>query len=297
MNTEFTSPSASNVKASPSEGRSGAKTDRLSRSVRSFAALRSCVFALSVIGFLAGWLLPQMHAQSNIYSLGIRGLGTPTQFDAANRLYEEKKFAEAAVVYEGILATGQASPAVYFNLGNAHFKANQLGLAIAAYRKAERVTPRDPDVRANLQFARNQVQGPTLKPNRWQNFFGRLSLDEWTGLSVAGVWLTFGLLALAQVRPALRPILRTPTWFSGGATLALAACLALAFAVDDPREVVVIINKEVAVRNGPLQESQPAFTVHDGAELRVTDRKDDWLQVKDGTRRIGWLKRSDVTSW
>ena len=50
------------------------------------------------------------------------------------------------------------------NLGNAYFKSGQLGKAIAAYREAEQMSPRDPDVRANLRFARNQVQGPTLRP-------------------------------------------------------------------------------------------------------------------------------------
>jgi len=52
------------------------------------------------------------------------------------------------------------------------------GRAIAAYRQAERMTPRDPDARANLQFARNQVQGPTLPAGRWERLLGTLSLNE-----------------------------------------------------------------------------------------------------------------------
>lgn len=215
-------------------------------------------------------------------------------FEAANKLYEEKKFLEAAAGYESILAAGQGSPAIYFNLGNAWFKANQTGHAIAAYRQAQQLTPRDPDVRANLQFARNQVEGPTLKPDRWQRVFGTLSLNEWTGLSVAGVWLTFLLLTLAQWRPVLKPILRTATLFTGGATLILALGLAVALNVNDSGLTVVVVAEQVTVRNGPLEESQTSFTAHDGAELRVVDRKDDWLQVTDGTRRIGWLKRSEV---
>lgn len=215
-------------------------------------------------------------------------------FETANKLYEEKKYPEAAATYESILAAGRASPEIYFNLGNACFKANQTGRAIAAYRQAAQLTPRDPDVRANLQFARNQVTGPTVPTGRWQRIFGTLSLDEWTGLSVAGVWLTFLLLALAQLKPALKPTLRTTTLLTGGATLLVALCLTVAVNVNDSGQTVVVRAKEIAVRNGPLEESQTAFTAHDGAELRVVDRKDDWLQVTDGTRRIGWLKRSDA---
>src|SRR5689334_17765004 len=95
-------------------------------------------------------------------------------FDAANKLYEQGKYAEGAGAYEKILQTGTASPALYFNLGNAFFKSGQIGRAIIAYRQAQRLTPRDPDVRANLQFARNQVQGPTLAASRWERWLGAL---------------------------------------------------------------------------------------------------------------------------
>src|SRR5882672_4567327 len=48
-----------------------------------------------------------------------------TAFDQANKLYEEGKFTEAAAAYEKMLRQGRASPALYFNLGNAFFKAGQ----------------------------------------------------------------------------------------------------------------------------------------------------------------------------
>src|SRR6266699_3853607 len=92
-----------------------------------------------------------------------------TAFDQANRLYEEGKFTEAAAAYEKMLRQGQASPALYFNLGNAFFKAGQVGRAVLNYRLAERLAPRDPDVRANLKFARNSV-GPAPTPNWWQRW-------------------------------------------------------------------------------------------------------------------------------
>src|SRR5262245_57940734 len=91
-----------------------------------------------------------------------------TQFDAANKLYAQSKFTDAAAAYEKIVAGGSASAALYFNLGNAYFKVNQLGRAIAAYRQAEELSPRDPDVRANAQFARNRVQGPRLSMSLWR---------------------------------------------------------------------------------------------------------------------------------
>ena len=138
-------------------------------------------------------------------------------FESANKLYEEGKFAEAASAYEKVLQGGQTSAALCFNLGNAFFKSGQIGRAIAAYRQAERLAPRDPDLRANLQFARNQTQGPTLAPSRWQRWLGRLTLNEWTVLAAAAVWLWLLLLAVLQWRPRLsRPSAATsspwPSW-------------------------------------------------------------------------------------
>ena len=81
-----------------------------------------------------------------------------------------------------ILATGAQSPALLFNEANAEFKSGHLGKAIAGYRRAALLAPRDAELRANLAFVRNQVQGATVRENRWQDWFGQLSLNEWIAL-------------------------------------------------------------------------------------------------------------------
>ena len=215
-----------------------------------------------------------------------------TAFDAANKLYAENKFAEAATAYEKLASQGTISPALYFNLGNAQFKAGQIGRAIAAYRQAEILAPRDPDLRANLQFARNRVQGPTIKSSAWQRWLGTLRVNEWTWLCVTGIWITFGLLITRQLKPALAPSLTNWTWLTAGSTVMLCVCLALAFSQRAGQQFAIVTTAEATVRNSPLDQSPSTFTAQDGAELRVLDSKDDWLQVTDDTRRIGWVKRA-----
>jgi tetratricopeptide (TPR) repeat protein len=218
------------------------------------------------------------------------------QFDAANKLYAQNKFVEAAAAYEQILTNGTISPVLYFNLGNAHFKAGQIGSAIAAYRQAKRLTPRDPDLRANLRFAQNRVTGPTLKSTAWQRGLGSLSLREWTWLAVAGFWITFGLLIVRQLKPSLAANLKTWTWLSAAASVVLVIFLGLAWSQNQSGRVAIITATEVTVRNSPFDEAPSSFTANDGAELRVLDHKDDWLQVTDDANRFGWVKRS-ATSW
>jgi SH3-like domain-containing protein len=122
-------------------------------------------------------------------------------------------------------------------------------------------------------------------------------VNEWAGLSAGALWTTFGLLALRQLRPALAPALRLWTRLAAVATVLGSVALALAATAQSPRRTVIVTAREATVRITPNDEARSAFAVNDGAELRVLDRKDDWLQVTDGdARRFGWLKRTQVAA-
>ena len=217
-----------------------------------------------------------------------------SDFDQANKLYEEGKYRDAAAAYEKLSATGARSPALLFNLGNAHFKAGQMGEAIAAYRGAEALAPRDPDLRANLQFARARVSGATLKPGWLHRAADSLTLNEWTLLALLPAWAWIGLLITRQLKPALKPRLRGATLATGA--LAVCGCVVLGWVAGQRlnERTVVVTARNAVVRYGPLAEAGESFTANDGAELRVLDVKNDWLQVTDDARFTGWLKTNSV---
>jgi tetratricopeptide (TPR) repeat protein len=221
-------------------------------------------------------------------------------FDQANRLYEQGQFTNAAAAYQKVIESGHGSATLYFNLGNARFKAGQLGRAIAAYRHAERLAPRDPYVRFNLEFARKQATGgePAARP-LWTQFLSALTLNEWSALAVAGWWLWFALLSAREIRPELGRTLRGSIVTAGVLALLLCACLGAAlYAQAGARSAVVVVPNAV-VRRGPLEESQVFYQLRDGSEVTVLDEKrasdkESWLQVRDESRRVGWLKRDQV---
>ncbi len=213
-------------------------------------------------------------------------------FEAANQLYGQGKYSDAASAYETLIQSGSVSPTLYFNLGNARFKAAQVGQAIAAYRRAEQLSPRDPDIRANLQFARNQVQGPTLPPGRWDRWLTSLTVNEWTTFTAVAIWLWLLTLALQQMRPALKSSLKNLALGGGAAAAVLGIFLAAAWsAATQPTAIVTA--QDAALRNGPLEAAQSVIPLHDGAELPVLDTKDNWLQLGIG-QRVGWLKREQA---
>jgi tetratricopeptide (TPR) repeat protein len=230
-------------------------------------------------------------------SLGQRVLSAEISagaFEAANKLYYAGKFGDAASAYENLIPSAPASATLYFNLGNAWFKSGKLGRAIAAYRQAERLTPRDPDVRANLQFARNQAQGPSLTLSRWERWLDKLTLNEWTMLASVSFWVWLLSLSLFQWRPSWRRSARPLLFGLTAGCLVLCGCLAAVWYQERSTQIAVVVTPEAMTRTGPLDESKNAFAVHDGAELRVLDHKDEWLQVTTDPRRIGWLRRDQV---
>jgi hypothetical protein len=110
-------------------------------------------------------------------------------FAHANRLYEEGGYEEAAAKYEEIVASDLQNGRVYYNLGNAYFKQEKLGLAILNYERAHRLMSRDEDIKANLAYARSQIVDKIETPNpgllgRWlASLQGLLTVDETTILA------------------------------------------------------------------------------------------------------------------
>jgi tetratricopeptide (TPR) repeat protein len=224
----------------------------------------------------------------------LRAADVAADFSSANELYSRGKFSEAAHVYGTILNSGAVSPNLLFNDGNAEFKSGNLGRAIAAYRRAAQLAPRDADIRANLEFARNQVQGATWRETRWEGWLGALTLNGWTVLAALAFWLAFLLYAAMQIRPSGRGLLRSPARGAAVATVGLCVCLGAAAAIHFSRSIAVVVLPDAVTRSGPFNDAQNAFAVHDGAELAVLDQRNGWVEVTDGTGRIGWMQDGQV---
>jgi tetratricopeptide (TPR) repeat protein len=227
---------------------------------------------------------------------GARGEVVSQTFAEANKLYEEGKYSQAAAAYDGLLQRGRISPEIYFNAGDAWFKAAQMGRAIYSFRRAEELAPRDPDIRANLQIARNQAGtgAAALPGNRWTRWVERLTLNEWTVSASAAAALFFLLLTARQLSPAFAKSTGGWSIILAAVSVWLLACLGLSVDQRWLEKSSIVLVSEAVARRGPMDESQSAFTAHDGAELMVLSRDGDWLQVSDAAKHIGWLQQKEV---
>ncbi len=78
-----------------------------------------------------------------------------TNFEEANTLYNEGKYAEAIDKYSVILDTDHHSASLYFNLANAHYKLNNIAPSIYYYEKALQLAPTVRDIKYNLAVTRH----------------------------------------------------------------------------------------------------------------------------------------------
>ena len=234
------------------------------------------------LGLLAGVLL-----------LAGSSPASEAQFEEANRLYETGRFAAAAALYR-VAATNGVSDTLLFNLGNAHFKAGQLGQAMAAYQRSLRLDPRNPETRANLRFAREQANTQPPPLSLRQRWMRRLSIGEWTALASGALTLLLLLLTARQLKP--RAFAGKPLWIRFTTAGALAGTFLLAMAAVDQfsDSRAFVITAKAVVRNGPLEESPESFKAPDGTELRVHDRKGEFLEIETALGQKGWIHTSDV---
>ncbi|MEP6663554.1 MAG: SH3 domain-containing protein, partial [Verrucomicrobiota bacterium] len=216
------------------------------------------------------------------------------QFNAANRLYEQGKITDAIGSYEKITQAGFVSAPLFFNLGNSFFKAGKIGQSIVAYRRAQNLAPRDPEIQENLRFARAQAGGGTApgKPF-WQTALGKLTLDEWTIWTAAFLAVLFFILAMGEGRSGWKKSLRPMRIFLGLGSLFLALCLIFSWRIQTVPSAVVVV-PEAVVRLGPFEESQSAFTLRDGAEVVLLARQNGWREMVDATKRTGWLPEKQL---
>src|SRR3982751_6726148 len=88
------------------------------------------------------------------------------EFARGNDEYARGQFQEAIRDYQSLVQAGQWSAPLFYNLGNAYFRAGDFGRAILNYERAWALQPQHPESLANLAVAREEAHGLELQRNR-----------------------------------------------------------------------------------------------------------------------------------
>jgi hypothetical protein len=212
-------------------------------------------------------------------------------FDAAKT---PKDYRESAKELESILADGFIGGAVYYNLGNAYYRAGEYGKAILNYRKAKPYRPQDPYLSANLQQALAVAPGrlPEPAPPWWTHV---LFWTDWLGFPTKVRITGLGCI-LAAITTVLAVLLHRPRLYLLTAVLLLGS---LALGVDmGLRQAEVnrsrraVITGETIARKGTGQSYEPAFDqpLRGGAEFEVLTETNDWTFGHFEGIGDGWVR-------
>ncbi len=213
--------------------------------------------------------------------------------------YTRGAYAEAAACFEELEDDGHLNGYVLYDQGNAWYRAGETAKAILAWRRAELLIPRDGDLAANLEAARERTQDAIPLPRGRGFVLGflllpvdRMSASELLLIGSVGWALLFGGAAIRLRRR-----------FAGddgvlalGALLVVLGLFGWAFKSweDRHRPVCVVMAPEVTMRSGRDLGSRDLAVLHEGAELSVVERGDEWHQVEinDGPR--GWVPAQTI---
>ncbi|MCW5753075.1 MAG: hypothetical protein KIT24_00025 [Phycisphaeraceae bacterium] len=215
-----------------------------------------------------------------------------------DRLAATALFREAGAAYTALYDRGVENHRLLLNAGNAWMLAGDVGHAVLAYKRAERLRPADTHVQASLAFARSRV-AMDVRPDRAAQF--KAFVLSWRGLVprplVVGVVLTgyFVLWTMATLRFTPWRRYSRPRWAIAIGVVTIAALGLIVFDQrlrHAPGEAVIIAPAGVTARNGPNEAVyDPAFDqpLPPGVEVRVLESRESWLRVRLLDGREAWV--------
>ena len=215
---------------------------------------------------------------------------------SADSCYMEGRYQEAIEIYEHLLEAG-VSADIYYNLGNAYYRTENITRAIINYERALLLAPGDGDIRFNLQMARSRTTDKIAPAS--EMFFVRW-YHSLVSMNSADGWARFALftLVLALVLWLCyafgKRLWLRKTGFFGGVLLIVLFLLGNLFAWQQKktqlhRDGAIITAPSVTVKSTPDNTGVDLFVLHEGTKVKVEDAIKGWNKVKLPDGKEGWI--------
>ncbi|WP_288151793.1 BatD family protein [uncultured Prevotella sp.] len=222
--------------------------------------------------------------------------GAITKQNADNE-YAKKNYTQAIADYQELLKDG-VSADIYYNLGNAYYRTDNITQALLAYERAHLLSPGDADIRFNLEMARSKTidkitpQSEMFFVTWYKALVNLMSVDGWAytaclSLLIAIIAMLFYLFhGNDKVRAG---------GFYASITFIVIFILANIFAFEQRdllinRTGAIITSPAVTVKNGPSANAGSAFVIHEGTRVDIIDKSlANWRSIRLADGREGWV--------
>lgn len=220
----------------------------------------------------------------------------------ADSAYARQQYQQAIKDYEELLHDG-VSAELYYNLGNAYYRTDNITRAVLNYERALLLSPGDGDIRFNLQMARSKTIDKITPESEmffvtWYHaLVNIMSVDGWARTALVSFALAI-VLALAYLFSA--SIWVRKVGFFGGLAFIAVFILANLFAYQQRQELVnrtgaIIISSAVPVKSTPSKSGTDLFILHEGTKVEITDgTMRGWKEIRVADGKEGWIETSKI---
>ena len=216
--------------------------------------------------------------------------------------YAKGNYQQAIKDYQEILKTGVSSE-IYYNLGNAYYRTDNITQALLAYERALQLSPGDNDIRFNLQYARSKTIDKITPETEmffvtwYHSLVNFTSVDRWANTAIVSIVMALLLILVFLFAPQMWA---RKSGFYGSAVFLLLFAFANLFAFQQKHELetkqgAIVIAPTVNVKKTPAASGTDVFVIHEGTRVDITDRgMKQWRGIKLADGREGWLKTSQI---
>ena len=227
--------------------------------------------------------------------------GLDSIFDQSNAFYTDGKYQMAIDGYQDILNSGYESAELYYNLGNAYYKLNNIPESNFFYEKARSISPTDEDILVNLSYAQNlridkiEKLPITQTQNFKINILNLLSEKGWSVLLIILAWIACVsfVLYLSVNNSGNKRIFFTQF-------IILMIGLIVVFTINyekkklNNEKFAIIYDKEIEVWSEPNKISELKFILHEGTKVKQVDTIQDWVNIQLENGTLGWIQSSSI---
>lgn len=220
----------------------------------------------------------------------------------ADNEYKKGNYQQAIKDYQELLRKG-VSAEIYYNLGNAYFRTQDITHAVLSYERALMLSPGNKDIRFNLEFARARTIDKITPENEmffvtwYKALVNFTSVDNWAKAGIASIIVALLLVLVFLFGPSVRS---RKVGFFGAAAFLILFLLCNLFAYQQEQELVnrkgaIVISSSVNVKKTPAANSSDAFILHEGTRVDITDKgMKNWRGIRVADGREGWVMTSQL---
>ncbi|MFW5793435.1 MAG: SH3 domain-containing protein [Bacteroidota bacterium] len=236
---------------------------------------------------------------TNLYG---KSMDADSLIAVANEAYINEEYAYSAELYEQILDMDLESAKLYYNLGNAYFKDNKIGMSILNYERAKRIDPSNENIIHNLRVANSRTVDkvepvPELFYEKWWNSLKSMqNSDNW---AISGIIFLFGFFFFTSLYLLSKKLLLKKIAFYISLLLLFLNILCFVFAyktykIQTSDNFAIVMSIRTIVKSSPSDTSPDVFVIHEGTKFKITNKIGEWIEIKLANGNVGWIK-SDAT--